>query len=114
MRGGFVIGSEWFWRISENAKSFDAEAAVRDFLQPLARVAKDTFTMRELVADGEHVRFVLGDEPVAIRLDSRANDRGALKSFIADLNRALAATGHAFAIESPRRYELLGVLAPAS
>ena len=108
-RRGFVIENEWYWRISENAQTFDAAAASRDFLAPLARLTKDVAAITEITTAGTEVRFVLGTEPVAIQL-SRAHDRVALNHFVGDVNRLLAASKHAFALVSPRRYELRGVL----
>jgi hypothetical protein len=107
---GFAIENEWYWRISENAQSFEVTAAVRDFLGPLARVAKDTVSITQITSGGDEVSFVLADEAVTIKLASGTHDRVALNHFVGDLNRALSASRHAFALVSPRRYELRGVL----
>jgi hypothetical protein len=109
-RRGFAIENEWYWRITENAQSFDAEAAVRDFLVPLARLAKDVIAITELTSDSSTIRFVLGTEPITIQLAPGAQDRVALNHLVGDVNRLLAPSKHAFAVVSPRRYELRGVL----
>jgi hypothetical protein len=106
----FAIENDWYWRISENAKTFCAAAAVSDFLKPLARLAKDSFAISDLVAEGASVRFMLGTEPVAIPIETNLADRAALNQFVLQVTRPLAATRHAFAIVSPRRYELRGAL----
>lgn len=109
-RRGFAIENEWYWRITENAQSFDAAAAVHDFLAPLARLAKDVVAISDLTADDGEVRFTVASEPVAIRVARGAHDRVALNHFVADVNRLLSPSKHAFAVVSPRRYELRGVL----
>jgi hypothetical protein len=109
-RRGFVIENEWYWRITENAQTFDAAGAVRDFLAPLARCANDTFEIQDIVAEPECVRLQLAGQPVEIPIERGAHDRVAVNHFIGELNRALAATRHAFALVVPRRYELRGVL----
>jgi len=107
---GFVIENEWYWRINENARTFDAASAVRDFLTPLARSAKETVALTALVADGAEVRFSLGDRAISIEISGTAHDRIAVSHFVADLNRELAPLQRAFALVVPRRYELRGVL----
>jgi hypothetical protein len=111
-RLGFVIENEWYWRITENARSFDASSAVRDFLAPLARHAKTRIALTEIAADPGVVRFLLAGEPVEITISSGLQDRVAINHFVGDLDRALttAKTGLAFALVVPRRYELRGVL----
>lgn len=109
-RRGFVIENDWYWRITENAQSFDAAGAVRDFLAPLARLAKDVVAMTDLTSEGTEIRFTLGTEAVAIAVSPAAHDRVALNHFVGDVNRLLAPKKHAFALVSPRRYELRGVL----
>ncbi len=106
----FAIENEWYWRISEDAKTFDAAAAVTDFLKPFARLGKDVFLISDAVAEGASVRFVLGAEPVTIPIETNLLDRAALNHFVLRLTRLIAMTRHAFAIVSPRRYELRGAL----
>lgn len=107
---GFAIESEWYWRITENAQSFDVTAAVRDFVAPLARHAKGRIAITEIAADLDEVRFMLGDTPVQIRISGGVSDKTAINLFVSDLNHAIAETGFAFALVAPRRYELRGVL----
>lgn len=107
---GFVIESEWYWRITENAQSFDVAAAVRDFIAPLARHAKGKFAITEIAADLDEVCFMLGETQVVIKISAGVSDRVAINHFISDLNLAIASTGFAFALVAPRRYELRGVL----
>lgn len=107
---GFAIESEWYWRITENAQSFDVAAAVRDFIAPLARHAKGKFAITEIAADLDEVSFMLGDTLVAIKVAVGLADRVTINHFITDLNAAIAGTGFAFALVAPRRYELRGVL----
>jgi hypothetical protein len=107
---GFAIDNEWYWRITEDAQSFDVAAAVRDFIAPLARHAKDKFAVTEIAADLDEVRFMIGETPVAIRVSVGLQDRVAISHFVNELNRAIARTGFMFALVVPRRYELRGVL----
>ena len=107
---GFVIENEWYWRITENAQSFDVTSAVRDFLAPLARHAKGKLPITDIAADLDAVSFTLGETHVAIKVSVGLSDRVAINHFISDLNRAIAPTGFAFALVAPRRYELRGVL----
>lgn len=109
-RVGFVIENEWYWKITENAQSFDVVTAVRDFLAPLARHAKDRVLLTDIAADLGEVRFAVKGETVAIKINAGMHDRVALNHFVGDINRSLAGTGYAFALVVPRRYELRGVL----
>lgn len=108
-RRGFAIENEWYWRITENAQTFDAAGAMRDFLAPLARMAKD-IAISELTVAGDEVRFTLAGEPIAIRIPPGSHDRLAINHFVGDLNRELSSMHLAFALVVPRRYELRGVL----
>jgi hypothetical protein len=110
--GGFVLESEWYWRIFEGDARFDdapGKTAARDFLWPLAGLAKDRFALDDVAVDpdGDGVRFRIADRPVAIRC------RGLrIEQFVASINDALAAAelDVRFAIVESRRYELSGVL----
>ena len=112
--GGFVLESEWYWRIFEGDARFDdapGKTAARDFLQPLAGLAKGRFALDEIAVDpdGDGVQFRVADRPVAIRC------RGLrIEQFVASINVALAAAelDVRFAIVESRRYELRGVLVP--
>jgi len=114
--GGFVIESEWYWRINEGDARFDdapGSTAARDFLRPLAGLARGQFALDDITvdADGDGVQFRIAGHGVAIRC------RGLkLDEFIAAINRELAAAEVAtrFAIVESRRYELRGVLQPSS
>lgn len=109
-RRGFVIENEWYWRISENAQTFDVVVAVRDFLAPLARMSKDTLAITDVAADPGEVHFLLAGEAMSVAIPAGSHDRVAINRFIGDLNRTFAATKHTFALVSPRRYELRGVI----
>jgi hypothetical protein len=111
-RRGFAIENEWYWKITENAETFDVTGAVRDFLAPLARCANDTLAITDVAAGLAEVRFKLGDKPIAIQISAGLRDRVAVNHFVGDLNRALsrANLACAFALVVPRRYELRGVL----
>jgi hypothetical protein len=109
-RLGFVIENEWYWKITENAQSFDITCAVRDFLAPLARHGKDRLALTEIAADLNEVRFSLKGEPIVIQLSLGHHDRVAINHFVGDINRALSKLHLAFALTVPRRYELRGVL----
>src|SRR3954468_7697887 len=110
--GGFVLESEWYWRIFEGDARFDddpAGTAVRDFLRPLAGLARGRFALDDIAVDpdGDGVQFRVADRPVAIRC------RGLrIEQFVASINDALAAAelDVRFAILESRRYELRGVL----
>src|SRR5215468_9877414 len=109
---GFVLESEWYWRIFEGDARFDdtpGESAARDFLWPLAGLAKGRFALDDIAVDpdGDGVRFRVADRAVAIRC------RGLrVEQFVASINAALAAAelDVRFAIVESRRYELRGVL----
>ena len=111
-RIGFAIENEWYWKITEGAQTFDAVAAVRDFLAPLARHAKGKFAITDIASEVDEVRFTIGDTTFSVRLFVGANDRITLNHFVSDVDRALhaARTGYQFALIVPRRYELRGVL----
>jgi hypothetical protein len=111
-RLGFAIENEWYWKITEGAQTFDAVAAVRDFLAPLARHAKGKLSITDIASEVDEVQFALGDITYSIRLFVGCSDRVALTHFVTDLDRALyaARTGYQFALVVPRRYELRGVL----
>ena len=110
--GGFVLESEWYWRIFEGDARFDdapGKTAARDFLWPLAGLANGRFALDDIAVDpdGDGVRFRVADHPVAIRC------RGLrIQQFVASINDALAAAelDVRFAIIESRRYELRGVL----
>lgn len=109
----FLIENEWYWRITENATSFTAQAAVRDFLQPLAKLAKNRFELDEIVADGDDrgLAFRVKTSTTQLRLGA-GGDRAVVNNFVGDINRALAIaeTGYSLALIVPRRYELRGAL----
>lgn len=109
----FLIENEWYWRITENATSFTAQAAVRDFLQPLAKLARTRFEIGDIVADDDDrgLAFRIKTATTHLRLGS-GGDRAIVNNFIGDINRALAIaeTGCAMALIVPRRYELRGAL----
>lgn len=111
---GFVLESEWYWRIFEGSAAFDeapGATAARDFLSPLAALARGRFALEAIAvdADGDGVHFRIADQPVAIRCRGLRIDR-----FIAAINQSLAAAriDLSFAIVESRRYELRGVLVP--
>src|SRR5262249_963006 len=113
--GGFVMDSEWYWRIFEGDARFDdapGKTAARDFLYPLASLAKDRFTLDNIAVDpdGDGVSFQVAAHPVAIRCRGLRVDH-----FVDAITRELAAAklDLAFAIVESRRYELQGVLVPA-
>ena len=110
--GGFVLESEWYWRIFEGDARFDdapGKTAARDFLWPLAGLAKGRFALDDVAVDpdGDGVRFRIADHRVAIRCRGLRLDQ-----FVASINDALAAAelDVRFAIVESRRYELRGVL----
>lgn len=109
-RAGFVIENEWYWKINENAQSFDVTTAVRDFIAPLARHAKGRVAITEVAADGDEVRFLLEDRAVSIKVSVGLHDRVAVNHLVGDVNRELSRLHLAFALVVPRRYELRGVL----
>jgi hypothetical protein len=110
--GGFVLESEWYWRIFEGDARFDdapGQTAARDFLWPLAALARGQFALDDIVVDGdgEGVRFRIAGHAVEIRCRGLRVD-----DFVAAINRELAAAAidQRFAIVESRRYELRGVL----
>jgi hypothetical protein len=109
----FLIENEWYWRITENATSFTAQAAVRDFLQPLAKVGHGRFELVDIHADEDDrgLSFRINTSTTQLRLGS-GGDRAVVNNFVGDINRALAIgeTGYALALIVPRRYELRGAL----
>ncbi|HMG53357.1 MAG TPA: hypothetical protein VK601_07740 [Kofleriaceae bacterium] len=112
--GGFVLESEWYWRIYEGDARFEDEpgkTAARDFLWPLSGLARERFALDDIAVDpdGDSVRFRIGDLPVAIRCRGLRIDQ-----FVAAINDQLAAAelDLKFAIIESRRYELRGVLIP--
>ena len=110
---GFVIETEWYWRISDGAGVFSARTAARDLLHPLAWFARDRFAIDAIAVDGDNeaVRFAVAGVPSEIRIEPGC-DRERVERFVTALNRALAAADvrHTFALAVPRRYELRGVL----
>jgi hypothetical protein len=109
-RAGFAIENEWYWRITEGAQTFDAAAAVRDFLAPLARHANGKLAITEIASEVDEVRFTIGEVTHSIKLHAGVNDRVALDRFVGDIDRAIVSTGFQLALVVPRRYELRGVL----
>ena len=109
---GFAIENEWYWKLTEGAQTFDAVAAVRDFLAPLARHAKGKLAITDIASEVDEVMFAIGDTTFSIRLFVGQSDRVALNHFVSDIDRALhtAKTGYQFALVVPRRYQLRGVL----
>jgi hypothetical protein len=112
--GGFVLDSEWYWRIFEGEATFGDAAgatAARDFLHPLAQLAKDRVAIDQIAVDpdGDGVSFRVAERPVAVRCRGLRVDR-----FMAVINRSLADAelDLAVAIVESRRYELRCVLAP--
>jgi hypothetical protein len=110
----FLIENEWYWRITENASSFTASAAVRDFLNPLARLAKGRFDITEITTtpDDRTIELRINTQTTTHIELSPGGDRAVVNGFIGDINRALsvADVGFAFALVVPRRYELRGAL----
>ena len=109
----FVIANEWYWRITENASSFTASAAVRDFLMPLAKLAKGRFELADLVGidDSRTIEMRVNTSTTHLEL-ATGGDRAVVNGIVGDVNRALsvAEVGFAFALIVPRRYELRGAL----
>jgi hypothetical protein len=109
----FLIENEWYWRITENAASFTATAAVRDFLEPLAKLCTGRFELADMTTDEDDrgLAFRIGTQTTQIRLGT-GGDRGVVNNFVGDINRALAVAevGFALALIVPRRYELRGAL----
>ena len=111
-RAGFAIENEWYWKITEGAQTFDAVAAVRDFLAPLARHAKGKLAIVDIASEVDEVRFAIDDITYSIKIYAGVSDRIAVNHFVSDVDRVLvvANTGYQFALVVPRRYELRGVL----
>jgi hypothetical protein len=111
-RAGFPIENEWLWKITEGAQTFDAVAAVRDFLAPLARHAKGKLAITEIASEVDEVQFQLGEVVYSIKIYAGTSDRVSVTHFVTDVDRVLhaARTGYQFALVTPRRYELRGVL----
>jgi hypothetical protein len=111
-RVGFLIENEWYWKINEGAQTFDAVAAVRDFLAPLARHAKGKLAITDISSEVDEVRFTIGEVTYSVPIYGGVSDRVAVNHFVADIDRALvtAKTGYQFALVAARRYELRGVL----
>ena len=111
---GFVLDSEWYWRIFEGEATFGDAAgatAARDFLRPLAWLAKDRVAIDEIAVDpdGDGVSFRIAERPVAVRCRNLRVER-----FIDLINQSLAEAQleFALAIVESRRYELRCVLLP--
>jgi len=111
---GFVLAYEWYWKIFEGDAVFDdapGATAARDFLLPLAWLAKGRFVLDQVAVDrdGDGVSYRVGDRAIAIRCrDMRVDD------FIAAVNAGFSAAklDVQFALVAMRRYELRGVLVP--
>jgi hypothetical protein len=111
---GFVLETEWYWRIFEAVPVFEANEAeriARDFLRPLAYLARDLIVIDDIVVapDGDGLQFRIGDRSVAIHCAGMRVER-----FVSEINHGLADADLdvAFAIVESRRYELRGVLVP--
>jgi hypothetical protein len=114
MSGGFVLDSEWYWRIFEGEATFGEHAgatAARDFLRPLSQLARDRVAIDEIAVDpdGDGVSFRIAERPIAVRCRDLRVDR-----FVELINRSLADAelDLAIAIVESRRYELRCVLGP--
>jgi hypothetical protein len=114
--GGFVLDSDWYWRIFEGEATLGdrpGATAAHDFLMPLSRIARDQVAIDAIAIDpdGDGVTFRIGEHPVAIRCRDLRVDR-----FVEAVNRSLADAkiDLAFAIVESRRYELRGVLVARS
>ena len=109
---GFVLDYEWYWRIFEGEAVFDdapGATAARDFLLPLAWLAKGRFVLDQVCvdADGNGVSFRVGAHATAIRCNGMRID-----DFISALNASFAEAklDLMFALVATRRDELRGVL----
>src|SRR5262249_4193942 len=110
--GGFVLDSEWYWRIFEGEATLGdtpGATAAREFVMPLARLAKDRVAIDAIAIDddGDGISFRVADHPVAIRCRGLRVDR-----FVEAINKSFAEAkvNLTFAIVESRRYELRGVL----
>lgn len=114
-REGFVIETEWYWRIVDGVGVFSARTAARDLLHPLAWFARDRFAIDgiEIDPDNDGLTLAVAGVRGAIRL-WRGYDRQRVDRFVTALNAAFAAAdvGYTFALAVPRRFELRGVLVP--
>ncbi|MBK7536655.1 MAG: hypothetical protein IPI49_15060 [Myxococcales bacterium] len=111
----FILDFDLAWRIFEGASIFERDAgtvAARDFLRPLALVARDQVSFEDITvdADGEGVTFLLADQRFAIRCQAMR-----LQAFLSAVNHALAAANlqAELAIVESQRYELRAVLITA-
>lgn len=112
--GSFVIESEWYWRIFEDDPRFatgEADRIARDFLRPLAHLAREHVEITEIAVDpdGDGVQLRIAARPVEIRCAGLRVER-----FVEEINRhfADAELEVAFALVESRRYELRGALVP--
>jgi hypothetical protein len=112
--GGFVLESDWYWRIHEGDARFDDDpgrTCARDFLWPLAALARPRFALDDIAIDpdGDGVRFRIADQAIALRCRDLRVDQ-----LVAAINDAMVAANIElrFAIVESRRYELRGVLVP--
>lgn len=109
---GFVIDSEWYWRIFEGDARFHDEpgrTAARDFLEPLAALVKDHVVIDhlEVDADGEGLHVQIGELAVAIQCRDLK-----LEHLVDTINQSFLISNIdlALAIVEGRRYELRGVI----
>src|SRR5271154_3219211 len=74
---GFPLDPEWYWRIAESASSLNPEAAARDFIAPLARIAAGRFAITAVTIDDDirGLRLKVDDQLVEIRLARETSDR---------------------------------------
>jgi hypothetical protein len=112
--GSFVIASEWYWRIFEDDPRFasgEAAQIARDFVRPLAHLAKDHVEITEIAVDpdGDGIQLRIADRLVEIRCAGLR-----VEHFVDEINRQLAVAeiDFAFALVESRRYELRGALVP--
>jgi hypothetical protein len=109
---GFVLASDWYWRLFEGAPTFghaEAALAARDFVYPLAHLVRDRVAVDGIAvdADGDGLRFAIAGRPIALACRGLRVDE-----LIAAINRGLADAelDLELAIVPARRYELRGVL----
>src|SRR5262245_7477827 len=114
--GGFALDSEWYWRIYEGEATLGdtpGATAVREFLMPLSRLARDEVAIDAIAIDpdGDGVTFRVGEHAVAIRCRNLRVER-----FVEAINQSFVAANVdlAFAIVEARRYELRCVLVTRS